>query len=254
MKNGEYINRTELRARLARACHQSRNARYRHGIEVAAGIAYSMEGVYLQDGNPFEINEATWRDGFNNVAKVGIEMLIEKTEDLINDEPVYFFELRNRLTNRAWRMYLSEENEWIGGVYDAWELIVNAPPVEPQKIVIIPHELIEKLASCVVDMVGNIDWDKAIEAYKARRQSEWIPVGERLPEGKIEPTTNDFELVLCSTVWGIVRPYKFGKPIGHDKAHFWSGAGVMDDYVIAWMPLPETYKEAENEFSSGLSM
>lgn len=52
--------------------------------------------------------------------------------------------------------------------------IDNAPTVEPQKIVIIPPELIEKLASCVVDIVGNIDWEKAIEAYKARPQGEWI--------------------------------------------------------------------------------
>lgn len=80
-----------------------------------------------------------------------------------------------------------------------------------------------------------------------RPQGEWIPFGERLPEGKIDPMTNDFELVLCSTVWDVVRPYKFGKPIGHDKAHFWSGGGIMDDYVIAWMPLPEAYKEAEKE-------
>ena len=109
MINGEYINRAELIKRLRIARHQSRNSGYRHGIKTAAEIALSMAGVYLQDGNPFEINEATWWDGFNNVAKVGIEMLIEKPEDLIDDEQVYFFELRNRLTNRAWRMYLSEE-------------------------------------------------------------------------------------------------------------------------------------------------
>ena len=109
MKNGEYINRDELREKLERARHQSRNAGCRHGIEMAAGISNLMEGVYLQDGNPLEINEAIWWDGSNNVMKVGIEMLIEESEDLIDDEPVYFLELRNRLTNRAWRMYLSEE-------------------------------------------------------------------------------------------------------------------------------------------------
>lgn len=89
--------------------------------------------------------------------------------------------------------------------------------------------------------------DIAIKALEERPKGEWIPISERLPEGKIDPMTNDFELVLCSTVWEVVRPYKFGKPIGHSKAHFWSGGGIMDDYVIAWKPMPEPYKEAENE-------
>lgn len=59
-------------------------------------------------------------------------------------------------------------------VHNFRDLIDNAPTVEPQKIVTISPELIEKLASCVVDIVGNIDWEKAIEAYKARPQDEII--------------------------------------------------------------------------------
>ena len=35
MKNGEYINRDELREKFERIRHQSRNAGYRHGIEAA---------------------------------------------------------------------------------------------------------------------------------------------------------------------------------------------------------------------------
>lgn len=123
-------------------------------------------------------------------------------------------------------------NNSIGGAYDGvyqcLEAINNAPTV-----------LHDNYSMGYQDGVRKV--------LSERPQGEWIPVSERLPEGKIDPMTNDFELVLCSTFWGIVRPYKFGKPIGHDKAHFWSGAGVMDDYVIAWMPLPEAYKEAENE-------
>ena len=76
-----------------------------------------------------------------------------------------------------------------------------------------------------------------------RPHGEWIPVSERLPEEKINPNTRDFEEVLCTTTWGDVRHYKYGKPKGHDKAHFWYGFGIMDKEVIAWMPLPEPYKK-----------
>lgn len=54
------------------------------------------------------------------------------------------------------------------------DVIKDAPTVKPQKIVTIPPELIEKLVLCVVDTVENINWDKAIEAYKERPQGKWI--------------------------------------------------------------------------------
>lgn len=76
-----------------------------------------------------------------------------------------------------------------------------------------------------------------------RMQGEWVPVSERLPEGRIDPNTNDFEYVLCSTTWDDVRPYKFGKRIGENKAHFWLGGAIMDKYITAWQPLPEPYKK-----------
>lgn len=57
------------------------------------------------------------------------------------------------------------------------EAIDNAPTVEPQKVEIIPYEVtekvIEKIALCA-DTIKNIDWDKAIEAYKARPHGEWL--------------------------------------------------------------------------------
>ena len=68
-------------------------------------------------------------------------------------------------------------------------LIHNAPTVKPQKIVTIPPELIEKLASCVVDIVGNIDWEKAIEAYKARPQGEWLE------------DSGNIACSYCHTIW-----------------------------------------------------
>lgn len=77
--------------------------------------------------------------------------------------------------------------------------------------------------------------------------SQWIPVSEKLPEEKNNPRTNDLEYVLCSTIWDDVRPYKFGKRIGENKAHFWLGGGIMDKYVTAWQSLPEPYKKEGEE-------
>lgn len=67
---------------------------------------------------------------------------------------------------------------------------------------------------------------------------QWISVTERLPEERINPNTMDFEYVLCATIWGDVRPFKYGAQIGQRVAHFWNGAGYVDAYVTHWMPLP----------------
>ena len=76
---------------------------------------------------------------------------------------------------------------------------------------------------------------------------EWISVKDRLPIEKINPLTQDFELVLCATTFGDVRAYGYGKVKGHDKAHFWFGVGIMDEYVTHWMPLPEPPVEKTKE-------
>lgn len=91
---------------------------------------------------------------------------------------------------------------------------------------------------------------KNSKPYEERPTGDWIPVSERLPEEKLfNPSGSDFvfdfEEVLCTTIWGDVRAYKFGKPIGHDKPHFWLGGGIMDEYIIAWQYKPEPYKEVE---------
>lgn len=85
------------------------------------------------------------------------------------------------------------------------------------------------------------------ELLDRREADRWISVKERLPEEKINPNTNDFVEVLCTTIFGDVRTYKYGTPIGHEQAHFWYGFGIFDNEVIAWRPLPEPYKESEGE-------
>lgn len=70
----------------------------------------------------------------------------------------------------------------------------------------------------------------------------WTSVKDELPKEKINKNYQDFEYVLCATTFGDVRAYKFGTPTGWKEPHFWDGAGIMDEYVTYWMPLPEMPK------------
>ncbi len=68
---------------------------------------------------------------------------------------------------------------------------------------------------------------------------EWIPCSERLPEEKINPVTKDFyeyQVTFQSDEVTDIRHYKFG------RGHWWNGPGIMDQYVIAWYPRPESYQ------------
>ena len=67
----------------------------------------------------------------------------------------------------------------------------------------------------------------------------WLPVEERLPEEKVNPVSRDFYEYQVTANFGFgtdVRSYKFG------NGHWWSGPGIVDQYVIAWRPLPEPYR------------
>lgn len=73
--------------------------------------------------------------------------------------------------------------------------------------------------------VKNMDYIKNMSD-----KSGWIPVSERLPEDGIYITTLDGELV------GQEEPFTGMCGIENGK---WDD----EDCVIAWMPLPEPYKE-----------
>ena len=85
----------------------------------------------------------------------------------------------------------------------------------------------------------DAEYIKSLPSVQPKQKTgEWIPVSERLPEEKINPITQDFYEYQCTFFNdGIydVRSYKFG------KGHWWHGAGIMDDYVVAWRQRPEPY-------------
>lgn len=68
--------------------------------------------------------------------------------------------------------------------------------------------------------------------YGRQKENGWIPVSERLPEDGTYITTLDGELV------GQEEPFTGMCGIENGK---WD----EEDCVIAWMPLPEPYKEVE---------
>ncbi len=85
--------------------------------------------------------------------------------------------------------------------------------------------------------------ENLLEQIQEMKDKAWISVTERLPKEKINPITVDYSEYQCTVRFGNlydVRSYKYG------EGHWRLGAGIVDDYVIAWRELPEPYKE-ENE-------
>ena len=106
--------------------------------------------------------------------------------------------------------------------------------------VVIQPEVIKALADCIVDVIEKIDWNAidwqavAESAVKDRPTGKWIPVSERFPE-----KSGDYLVTV-----------DYGNDIGRMCQHryfFSKGIGWEDEYISAWMPLPEPYKGAENE-------
>ena len=92
--------------------------------------------------------------------------------------------------------------------------------------------------------------DVALEYRKkyfevVERESDWIPCSERIPE---EPKKNPVFDGKCLEVYLVTTKYGSSD---QDKVYpfraFWNGINFMDGCrildVIAWMPLPEPYKE-----------
>ena len=92
--------------------------------------------------------------------------------------------------------------------------------------------------------------DKAYEMGKADAM-RWIPCGERLPDrfGEMLVTF----IPAAGTLWTRVIIAHYSDLMGIAKPCFWIGNVGKSDFanitsqVVAWMPLPEPYKEDDHE-------
>lgn len=90
----------------------------------------------------------------------------------------------------------------------------------------------------------NRDIEYLRDFIRKHMNDGWIPVEERLPEEKVNPVSWDFYEYQVTANFGFgtdVRSYKFG------NGHWWSGPGIVDQYIIAWRPLPEPYRPERRE-------
>lgn len=107
------------------------------------------------------------------------------------------------------------------------------------------EEAIEDIKKNIKPIVGGKSLDMAIEALEQpeRKTGRWIPCSERLPE-----LDGDYLLY---------RPHFWGAYNGQITVCYWNGSEWSDNYkndserylplidCMAWMPLPEPYKEEE---------
>lgn len=93
-------------------------------------------------------------------------------------------------------------------------------------------------SECYAANLLNLDRTSMINsaldiAIKTLEQTRWISCSERLPEENIH--------VLCQFyMGGMAECYH-----AHGMWHIVGGLRISCDEVIAWMPLPQPYKEVE---------
>ena len=153
--------------------------------------------------------------------------------------------------NDRYREQAIEREKFLG-------FISNAPTVtidntgysqgfkDGKECTLVSIDAIEDITDCMVSIISEIDWEKAIEAYKARPQGKWISVSERLPNicGVYNVTKRVIEGGRCYYIAGSC--YFDGTETWHDDNRINFGRERVN-CIIAWQPLPEPYKEAEND-------
>lgn len=101
-------------------------------------------------------------------------------------------------------------------------------------------------SECGKQKVMAVDDLKYLPMFEERPTGEWIPVSERLPED-MQRVLIWYEYYRYGDYNCMYQTYGFGYVCDGKWSPFINGeTGWQDARIIAWMPLPEPYKEAEN--------
>ena len=107
-------------------------------------------------------------------------------------------------------------------------------------IIDIPEEGFNACKLWVKNKVAT--WQDVIIAkgtpYEERLRGEWIPVSERLPE--------QYSVLCCDKYGEIMVAHPF-EDEGSDNGFSAESEECYMFNCVAWMPLPEPYKEADDE-------
>lgn len=94
------------------------------------------------------------------------------------------------------------------------------------------------------DSCKNCTIQEIMNEYGRQKEHGWIPVDERLPEedGRYLVTFKN-GIKVCMVGYGSCKRTVLGYPIGHGWYSLEEAQYYAEDSIIAWMPLPEPYKE-----------
>ena len=89
------------------------------------------------------------------------------------------------------------------------------------------------------------DIDALMQLPPAQPEQRWIPCSERLPEGEYVLISKK-PSPLSGSKWCVVIAIRIGDPRSGKVNWRDMGFGIIpDDKVLAWMPLPEPYRDCE---------
>ena len=78
---------------------------------------------------------------------------------------------------------------------------------------------------------------------KTEEKPRWIPVTEKLPKEDGTYLVAFSDGTRSTVGYRTRRMTVFGRPIGHGWYDLYTGSYYADGCIIAWMPLPEQYRE-----------